>query len=166
MMDLIRGLVKSLLAFLLFETIAAQLLAHTSYEKYAKLFTGLLLILIMLSPIISAFKLWDTLNWNMESAFVRQEKDTKRLEAKMESLEEKSGILKEYKRQIKSVISEWFAQRGGSVVQFGINMDKESGDIKEVSISYTGENELEDEALVMLENTFGLKKEQIKINRN
>lgn len=165
-MDLIRSLVKSLLAFLLFETIAAQLLAHTSYEKYAKLFTGLLLILIMLSPVISAFKLWDTLNWNMESAFVRQERDTKRLEAKMESLEEKSGILKEYKRQLKSVISEWFTQRGGSALQCSINMDKESGEIKEVYISFTGEKELEDEALIMLENNFGLKEEQIKINRD
>ena len=166
MMDLLRGLVKSLLAFLLFETIVAQLLAHTSYEKYAKLFTGLLLILIMLSPIISAFKLWDTLNWNVETAFVKQERDTKKLEAKMESLEEKAGILNEYKRQLKSVISTWFTQRGGSVSKCIINMDKESGDIKDVSIGFTGEKELEDEALIMLENNFGLKKEQINLKRD
>lgn len=164
-MSLIRSLVKSLLAFLLFETIADQLLAHTSYEKYAKLFTGLLLILIMLSPIISAFKLWDTLDWNMEFALADQEKEIKSLEAKMESLEEKSGILKEYKQQLKEGISEWFSQRGGEVRDCRIAMDKESGNIKEVSILFSGEKELGDEAFTMLKNTFGLKEEQIKIER-
>lgn len=162
-MSLIRSLVKSLLAFLLFETIADQLLAHTSYEKYAKLFTGLLLILIMLSPVISAFKLWDTLDWNMEFELAHQEKEIKSLEAKMESLEEKAGILKEYKQQLKEGISEWFSKRGGEVRDCRITMDKESMDIMEVSISFSGEKELGDEALTMLKNTFGLKEEQIKI---
>lgn len=163
MMDLIRSLVKKLLMFLLFETITSQLLAHTAYEKYAKMFTGLLLILIMLSPVISAFKLWDTLDWNVEFAYLRQERDTKRLEYEMESLEEKTGFLKEYRRQLKSGISEWFSQRGGKVTECSLRMDKESGEVKEVGIIFTGKKELEEEVLLMLENTFGLKKEQVDI---
>lgn len=154
-MDIIRGLVKSLLAFLLFDTMAGQLLENTPYEKYARLFTGMLLILIMLSPLISAFKLWDTINFYSDFEFMNRENRVSMLEERMESLDKKKGLENEYKKQVKAGISQWFSMRNAEVEKCSIKIDSESGSIKSVKVSYTGDAGIEKEAVKMLKNALG-----------
>lgn len=184
-MELVRSLVKSLLAFLLFETMIGQLLENTAYEKYAKLYTGLLLILIMLSPLISAFKLWDTLNWNVDFELMNQERfessadfqispDARRhashtvenaenLERKMEDLERDMGIEKQYKIQLSSQLAQWFSQRNASMEECKIKINEEDGTIEKINISYAGDEKIKEEAVSMLNITLGIKEESISI---
>lgn len=67
MLAFVYGWVKSIIIYLILITVVMNLLGKSSYKKYIGIFTGMVLVLLILSPIIKIFKIEDSFNSYIES---------------------------------------------------------------------------------------------------
>ncbi len=93
--------IRNITYYLIFITVAGNLLPDKKYEKYIKLFAGMVLILLVLKPITGGLRLDDTLAYYFEAISLKKEAgeltgklssmDAKRLETMMAGYEEAVG---------------------------------------------------------------------------
>lgn len=92
--------VKNIVIFLLLTTIITNLLGKSSYKKYVDLITGIILVIMVISPLLKLFQLDKTMDYyfTTNSLLAKAEDMNGRL---MEAQEGQiSAVLKEYKDQI------------------------------------------------------------------
>ncbi len=93
--------IRNITYYLIFITVVGNLLPNKKYEKYIKLFAGMVLILLVLKPITGGLRLDDTLAYYFESISLKKEAgeltgklsemDGKRLESMIARYEEAVG---------------------------------------------------------------------------
>lgn len=89
-MEVIYGWVKNLVCFYIFLTAILHLLPKESYRKYVRFFTGLLLVIMVFTPIFSLLKDKDSLYEKIEQAGFFQEMENLKLDtAYLESSQQK-----------------------------------------------------------------------------
>ncbi|MBE7719981.1 MAG: sporulation protein [Lacrimispora celerecrescens] len=121
--------IRNITYYLIFITVVGNLLPDKKYEKYIKLFAGMVLILLVLKPITGGLRLDDTLAYYFEAISLKKEAgeltgklssmDEKRLETMIARYEEAVGT------DLKSMAeTEGFDCRTSRVE---INKDQESG---------------------------------------
>lgn len=67
--------VRNITYYLIFITVVTNILPNKKYEKYLKLFAGMVLILIVLKPVTGGLKLDDKLAYYFESISFQKESD-------------------------------------------------------------------------------------------
>lgn len=65
--------IRNITYYLIFITVAVNLLPNKKYEKYIKFFTGMVLILLVLKPITGGLRLDDTLAYYFEAISLKKE---------------------------------------------------------------------------------------------
>lgn len=90
--------IKGITYYLIFITVAVNLLPNKTYEKYVRFFAGMVLILLVLKPLTGGLRLDDKLAWYFESITFKKEAaelskefskmEGQRLEAMMAQYEE------------------------------------------------------------------------------
>ncbi len=65
--------IRSIIYYLIFITVVANLLPNKKYEKYIRFFAGMVLILLVLKPITGGLRLDDTLAYYFESITLKKE---------------------------------------------------------------------------------------------
>lgn len=65
--------VKNIVYYFIFITVIGHILPHKKYEKFIKLFSGLILILIVIQPVIKGLKLEEQINYYFESYSFKNE---------------------------------------------------------------------------------------------
>lgn len=65
--------IRNITYYLIFITVVGNLLPNKKYEKYIKLFAGMVLILLVLKPITGGLRLDDTLAYYFESISLKKE---------------------------------------------------------------------------------------------
>lgn len=65
--------IRSIIYYLIFITVVANLLPNKKYEKYIRFFAGMVLILLVLKPITGGLRLDDTLAYYFESISLKKE---------------------------------------------------------------------------------------------
>lgn len=92
---------KSMVGYLLIVSVTMQLLPHKKYEQYVKLFTGFLMLILLLQPLLKIGSA-DVFLEKQISAFMQEQerleekigKETDRFQKEVESQEEIEGIEK------------------------------------------------------------------------
>lgn len=94
------GWVRNITCYLIFMTVITNILPNKKYEKYVRLFAGMVLILIVLKPLTSGLRLDDQIAYFFESiTFQSQAGDFKRELAGME--EQRLGsMVEQYERAV------------------------------------------------------------------
>jgi stage III sporulation protein AF len=72
-MEQIFDWIRSIIYYLIFITVVANLLPNKKYEKYIRFFAGMVLILLVLKPITGGLRLDDTLAYYFESISLKKE---------------------------------------------------------------------------------------------
>jgi len=72
-MDELFSWIRNITYYLIFITVVGNLLPNKKYEKYIKLFAGMVLILLVLKPITGGLRLDDTLAYYFESISLKKE---------------------------------------------------------------------------------------------
>lgn len=74
-MDELYGWVRNITYYLIFMTVVSNILPNKKYEKYIKLFAGMILILLVLQPLTGGLRLEDKLAYYFESITLQENAD-------------------------------------------------------------------------------------------
>lgn len=104
MLDLIYDWIKNIIIFLVLTTIITNLLGKSAYKKYINLITGIILLILVISPLFKLFQLEDSLDYFFSANYLLAE--TKEINVKFDDMEDKQTqtIIIEYKEKIKEQI--------------------------------------------------------------
>lgn len=92
---------KSMVGYLLIVSVTMQMLPNRKYEQYVRLFTGFLLIILMLQPVLKIGSADSFLESKIEEFVSEQERLESQIGKEREAFQEKSeGLLKQSTEQI------------------------------------------------------------------
>jgi len=133
-MDGILQWVKNIAFFLILSGLVYQILPDSRFKKYVRFFMGLVLTLMVLSPLLNL--------WNLENVLVQAAEtfslDRSRLELQAELEngvgEQAAGIQREYQGMILEKVTGIVAEKGYFVRDFSaeLNLDPESEDVGKI----------------------------------
>lgn len=166
--------VKSIVFYLILLTVVTHLLPGKKYEKYVRLFTGMLMIMIVIKPVTQVFS-WDDV---FDYHFLKQLGEGENF-ALDDALEmdfgriEKEQLMEEYERQLEAFVSSQAGTLGLELVQLQAQIEEKDGILMpvKVSLEITGrtkpaqikEIKIAD---IVAEETAGTEKEQVIQLRN
>ena len=127
-MEQIYTWIRNIVIYMILNTIIMNLLGNKSYKKYISIVSGMILVLIVISPLVNLIKLDEILDYNFKSNdFAIETADFKNNLARVEK-EQRTAVLSEYNKKIKSQVEELLLEEDVILTQFDvtINMDYES----------------------------------------
>lgn len=136
MREIITGWLTNLVLFSLMTTLLLRILPGKTYTPYIRLFTGFILILLFLDPILSTLKLSDQLAIQVEKELF--ELETEEMESRLIDMEEKQK--KHYENAYKEGMEEQILSKGREkgYPLCEVNCKLEDGEMKEVTLVYEG----------------------------
>jgi stage III sporulation protein AF len=99
-MSEIYGWVKNIVIFLILTTIVTNLLGKSSYKKYVNLITGIILVILVISPLLKLFQLDKTMDYYFTTNTLLAEAEDMNGRLVDAEADQMSTILGEYKEQI------------------------------------------------------------------
>lgn len=99
-MEAVYGWVKNLVCFYIFITAVLHLLPKESYRKYVRFFTGLLLVILVLTPILSVVGDKENIYERIEQAGFFQEMENLKLDTAYLEASQQEFYQKEYEKAI------------------------------------------------------------------
>ncbi len=140
--------IRNIVIFMMINTIIMNLLGNKSYKKYVSIASGLILVLIVISPLVKLLNLQGNLDYFLEShSFAMDTSDFKNQLNQVQA-DQSEKITTEYKEQIKGQIKEILAKDKLNLedCNIGLDMDSESktyGQIQKISLKATTEESRE-----------------------
>lgn len=143
--------VKNIIIFLVLSTIINNLLGKSTYKKYINLITGIILVILVISPLFKVFELDKSLEYYMSTNFFVAESENINQVLLDSEQEQKDRILAEYKERINEQIASLIKNQDLYVINLNITIDEEPE-----SISFG--------SLKTIDLTAGFKKQKTKEN--
>lgn len=98
--------IKNIVIYMIINTIIMNLLGNKSYKKYISIVSGMILVLIVISPLVKLLKLEDSLDYFLQyNYFSIETSDFKNQLAQAEEKQDEA-IFSEYKKKIKEQVKE------------------------------------------------------------
>ncbi|MCI8484987.1 MAG: stage III sporulation protein AF [Lachnospiraceae bacterium] len=104
-MHIIYVWVKNIVCFYILLTVVLHLLPKEGYQKYVRFFSGMLLMILIITPVLSLLGKEDVLLKRIDQAGFFQELDNLKLDTEHLEQTQKRAYLKEYERAIGTDIS-------------------------------------------------------------
>lgn len=132
-MDAVYGWVRNLVCFYIFMTAVLHLLPKESYRKYIRFFTGLLLVILVLTPVFSLFRDENVLYEKIAQAGFWQ--DTENIKLDTEYLEDSQRAIyqKEYEKAIGVDISQMAESQELETREVEVQLDHDY-QVKQISL--------------------------------
>lgn len=165
MLNAVYEWVKNIAFYLIFITAIMNALPDNHFKKYVKLFTGMILVVILISPISRLFQFDHALDFS----FV-----TKTYELELEEIQKQIGnvedmqseqLLSGYEETVKTRIDEIVKAEGKNVSGMEVVFDKdpkspEFGTIQKIELRISSEEESQDKILIDKVRISGEEKEE------
>lgn len=119
------GWVKNIVIFLVLTTIITNLLGKSSYKKYVNLITGIILVIMVISPLLKLFQMDKTMDYyfTTNSLLAEAEDMNSRLMDAQEG--QMSAVLKEYKEQIGKQVGNLLEGEDLYVTDINVKIDED-----------------------------------------
>jgi stage III sporulation protein AF len=134
-MDEVYSWVRNIVVYLILNTIIMNLLGNKSYKKYVSIVSGMVLMLIVISPLMKLMKLDDNLDLNLQ--FNDLSIETSEFKNDLSRIEEdqRNAIFGEYEAKIRSETEQLLATEGITLKTFHItiNQDVDSENFGEIA---------------------------------
>lgn len=112
--------IRNLVVYMILNTIIMNLLGNSSYKKYVSIASGMLLVLLVVSPIMSLLKLDEQLDYFFETnSFAVEASDFKNSLQTMEQ-RQSEAIFSDYKERIKKKIEDMLSEEAVYVKKFNV----------------------------------------------
>jgi stage III sporulation protein AF len=116
--------IKNIVIYMILNTIIMNLLGNKSYKKYVSIASGMILVLIVVSPLAKLLKLEDNLDYFLEANdFAIDSSDFKNEVTQVEE-EQSDAIFSEYENKIKTQVKELLLKENVSLNSFHVKIDK------------------------------------------
>lgn len=124
-MDVIYDGVKTIVVFLILVAIVMNLLGTSSYKKYVSVFTGMLLVSIVITPLMKLFNLTDSMDYHLEKNNLTIE--AKDMNEKIFDADEKqkSYITKEYTIKLKEQLEKNLNEKNLTLKKCDFTIDED-----------------------------------------
>lgn len=147
-MNVIYDMVKNIAVYLILVTIVMNLLGKSSYKKYVSVFTGMLLVYIVITPLLNLFDMGDKMDFFFDKNSLSVEMAGMNVDFLGVEDSQKKRILEEYKERIYSQIEAVLLSYQLYVVECAVELEEEEesekfGTVKrlEVTASYRKKEE-------------------------
>ncbi|MDF2590199.1 MAG: hypothetical protein K0S41_4040 [Anaerocolumna sp.] len=117
--------VKNIIIFLILTTIITNLLGKSSYKKYIDLVIGIILVLLVVSPLLKIFQLEETLDYFFSSNSLLA--DAEDISGKLEDMEEvqMSTIVNGYEEEISRQVGNLLASENLEIIDVTVTVDED-----------------------------------------
>lgn len=144
-MEGMKAWVKNIVFYMILITTIMNVLPDNQYKKYIKLFTGLLMLILIMAPVGGILQLNDKFNYSYITKSFEQELNSAKSEIQLFENAQTEGLQKAYKDEIESHLREIAKENGLYVFTADtvLSEDLETfGEIREINmtVSYTEEN--------------------------
>ena len=160
-MEQVENWVRNIVCYLIFLTLICNLLPSGKYEKYVRLFGGMVLILVVIQPFTSSLQLDEKIAYYFETFSFQEEMSGLKEELGEMDRQRVETITKEYEQAAASDVERMAKEAGFSPVSVEVDIDSDQesetfGMVVQVSLVVEGENGTgEDDG----EETYGEEKE-------
>lgn len=104
--------IKGIAFYIILVTTVMYVLPNQKYQKYLRFFTGIVMILLVINPILKVLKQDQNLSYTFQLNNYRQELDEFNKDIKEAQGEQKHTLLTQYEEKIAEKISEFVAGQG------------------------------------------------------
>ncbi len=132
--------VKSIIIFMVLTSIISNLLGKSSYKKYINLITGIILVILVISPLLKLFQMDKTLDYYFTTNTLLAEAQD--LDSQLKDMEngQKEAIFKEYKEQVKLQVAKILEEDKIQIYSIEVTIDEDDsssnyGNIKSITVS-------------------------------
>lgn len=138
-MEAAGGFVKNIAVYIILISVVLHCLPDTKYKKYVKMFSGMLLIILLLTPIFRLFQKNDLLDQTYFRKNYEKAMEESRVNLHIYEDVQKEKMLQVYQKEIKTYIETLAEQRGLYVRRSEIRMEEDAeneefGTIREMDI--------------------------------
>ncbi len=115
--------IRNIVIYMILNTIVMNLLGNSSYKKYVSIVSGMILVLIVVSPFIKYLKVEDKLNYYLD--FNEFAVETADFENSLRTMEEEQLdiLLQEYSAKVKSQVETMLQEEGLKLTDFKLIFD-------------------------------------------
>lgn len=151
MMDRLLNWIGNILFFLMFLTIIENLLPGKKYNRYIRLFAGMVLILLIAEPVVKGLHLEERMAYYFESISFQQ--DAKDLSKEILGVEKQrlSQIMDQYEQTVETDLNTLTVQMGYVPVSVQVTIDKDADSETYGTVVHIGmeveKQDMEEEAL-------------------
>ena len=126
-MEEVYSWIKNIVIYMILNTVIMNLLGNKSYKKYVSIVSGMILVLIVISPIMKLMKLDENLDYYMQANdFAVETSDFKHDLSRMEE-KQSEAIFMEYKEKIRMKIKELLLEEEVYLDNFDVTIDTDTG---------------------------------------
>lgn len=128
-MDGLYEWVRNITYFLIFMTVITNLLPNKKYEKYIKLFSGMVLVLLVIKPLTGGLKLDQKIAYYFESFSFQKEVDE--LGTQLLGMEGKriDNMISQYQKQVGEDMASMAEHAGFTVLNVDVKIDREENSV-------------------------------------
>lgn len=156
-MEVLKDLVRNILTYYIILSVLMAMIGKSSYKKYIEMFSGLVMIIIILNPLIKLFGAQDTLDMNLQKNQLYEVTQAESDDIMVAELKQRDAVLKQYKdtiaKQIDTVMKNYDYSATNVEVTIDEEVDSETfGQVKNISVCcQKGTEEESEEASVTQE---------------
>lgn len=156
-MEVLKDLVRNILTYYIILSVLMAMIGKSSYKKYIEMFSGLVMIIIILNPLIKLFGAQDTLDMNLQKNQLYEVTQAESDDIMVAELKQRDAVLKQYKdtiaKQIDTVMKNYDYSATNVEVTIDDDVDSETfGQVKNISVCcQKGTEEESEEASVTQE---------------
>jgi stage III sporulation protein AF len=149
-MDIINNWIRNVVIYMILNAIVMNLLGDKSYKKYVSIVSGMILVLIIISPLMNYMDLEDTLDYYLQANdFAVETSEFKNDLNRMEEAQS-DAIFAEYREKIRLQVEGILQEEKLQLDSFDLTIDKNNksatfGEILHMDISAEMENNEEEE---------------------
>jgi Stage III sporulation protein AF (Spore_III_AF). len=161
--------IRNIVVFMMINTIIMNLIGNKSYKKYVSLASGMILVLIVVSPLVKVLKLQESLDYFLDSNTFAM--DTSNFKNELSNVEEEQSdaIYSEYKDEIKNQVKKLLKVDNVYLKSFEVQIDTNTksdtyGEIAKMNIKATTEESQETTSDNLIINDISI--DHISIGKN
>lgn len=145
-MDAVYGWIRNLTGFFLFMSVIDNLLPNKKYGKYVRLFSGMILILLVLQPLTGSLRLEDRIAHYYESFVFRYQAEDLQTEILGIEKQRLSQMIEQYEHAVEQDVAQMAEDMGFAVIKCSVIIDgnegtEQFGMVTDVSLNVSMEGE-------------------------
>jgi stage III sporulation protein AF len=117
--------IKNIVIYMIINTIIMNLLGNKSYKKYVSIVSGMILVLIVISPLVKLMKLNDNLDYFLQYNYFSIETSDFKNQLEQARGEQEEAIFTEYRQKIKEQVRDLLLGNDIYLKSCNITMDED-----------------------------------------
>ena len=123
-MELVNTWVRNIVVYMILNTIIMNLLGDKSYKKYVSIVSGMVLLLIVVTPLLKLTNLEESLDYFLKSNEYSVEASEFKNDINRMEKEQRELIFTDYKKKLKIQVTDLLSEEGYRLIGFAVTIEE------------------------------------------